>query len=237
MEKNYLYIGTYYHIGGKELPDDYKVGVTNDLKIRENELGRTKSPIKYLILRAWEIPSLIKRTDVEKLISLVFSNSKYDGCEWYDYDKQEFQDKIVELFDTINSMVMIDDVNFVEVDLDGSNTTMEEKIESTVRKNKKSDWSNLKVVIDGNTIENVVASDTFAESVGVFIDKFTIEDVIKNFGNIIKTSNDDFPDYKQKQSKETRGVFVDCHSSTETKIKQLKKMCDFYNTNCVIEKT
>jgi hypothetical protein len=35
MKKQYVYIGKYYHIGGKELPSDYKFGVTENLDQRE----------------------------------------------------------------------------------------------------------------------------------------------------------------------------------------------------------
>ncbi len=35
MEKQYVYIGQYYHIKNKELPLDLKFGVTNNLTQRE----------------------------------------------------------------------------------------------------------------------------------------------------------------------------------------------------------
>ena len=73
MEKQYVYIGQYYHIKNKELPLDFKFGVTDNLDKREYSLGRTKSPIKYMILKAWEIPINVSRERVEKLIATIFS--------------------------------------------------------------------------------------------------------------------------------------------------------------------
>ena len=235
MKKNYLYIGQYYHIRNKSLPNDFKVGVTNNLKIREYSLGTTKSPIKYIILRAWEIPPSLNRTQVEKLIELIFNDSKYDGCEWYDYDEVEFQDKIQKLFEILNNMNISNEINFVEVDLN-QKTNTEDILESSIRENKKSEWSNLKVLIEDHTFQNKFASETFSNSIQVLVDKFGVDEVIMNFPDIVKIRKEDFPTYKQNQLREINGVFVDCHSSTDTKIKKLKLMCNFFGVNYIIEK-
>jgi hypothetical protein len=54
-------------IKNKDLPLDFKFGVTENLNQRENSLSKTKSPIKYMILKAWEIPYNAKREKVENL--------------------------------------------------------------------------------------------------------------------------------------------------------------------------
>jgi hypothetical protein len=44
-----------------------------------------------MILKAWEIPANVSREKVEKLIATIFSEYKYDGCEWYYIDGDIFQ--------------------------------------------------------------------------------------------------------------------------------------------------
>lgn len=117
MKKQYVYIGQYYHIRNKELPVDYKFGVTTNLNQRERELSRTNSPIKYMIINAWEIPSNIIREKVENIIELIFNDSKYPGCEWYDIDGETFKIKIKKLFEILTDMVEDNNFAFTEVDL------------------------------------------------------------------------------------------------------------------------
>ena len=80
MKKQYVYIGQYYHIRNKELPVDYKFGVTTNLNQRERELSRTNSPIKYMIINAWEIPSNIIREKVENIIEYI-GHSLFDRVQ------------------------------------------------------------------------------------------------------------------------------------------------------------
>jgi len=235
MKKEYLYIGQYYHMGGKELPDDFKVGVTSDLKNREYNLSRTNSPIKYILLRAWEIPSRIRRTDVEKLIELIFFDSKYDSCEWYNYDREEFQSKISLLLETLNTMIKVDDINFKEINLN-SDVTIQDKIETDIRETKKSDWSNIRVNMDNTLIQNKVAAETFADCIHLIIQNVGIESVVRDFSKHVKILKEDFPPYKVTQLRKRDGIFIDCHSSTNLKIKILRDMCNLYNLNCLIEK-
>ena len=139
-KKQYVYIGQYYHLKNKELPLDFKFGVTDNLNQREYSLGRTKSPIKYMLLRAWELPSNVKREKVEKLISTIFDENKYDGCEWYDIDGDVFQDKITTLFEVISEMVDDLKFSFTEVNLDRVPTAkdiIEKEIESEIRLREK----------------------------------------------------------------------------------------------------
>jgi len=156
----YVYLGRYYHISNKELPLDFKFGVTDNLDKREFQLGNTKSPIKYMILRAWKIPHNVKREQIESFIGLVFDKEKYDGCEWYDIQDDDhaitFQNKIKDLFICFSKFTSDDTFVFEEVDLKTSSKITDKnevKVEDKIRiDNEKKLKKLLKVTIDDKNI-------------------------------------------------------------------------------------
>ena len=235
-KKQYVYIGQYYHIKNKELPLDFKFGVTDDLSQREYSLGRTKSPIKYMILKAWELPSNVKREKVEKMIALIFDENKYDGCEWYDIDGEIFQDKIKSLFQIITEMV--DDINFsfIEVDLDKSTDgdIVEKEIEKEIRTGKKSAWTNLKVEFNGVDISGDSAKNVFINSIKEILKNIDPVQFSLDFPKIFKLSLDDYPDYKRSQSLKIGNFYLDTHSSTKEKENILINIFKKYNINAKI---
>ena len=232
MKKQYVYIGQYYHIKNKELPLDYKFGVTDDLDQREYSLGRTKSPIKYMILKAWELPSNVKREKVEKMIALVFDENKYDGCEWYDVDGETFQGKIKSLFEILSEMVDDTNFSFVEVDLNKSDETIdivEKEIESEIRNGKKSPWTNISVEIDGIDLSGDSAKVSFINSIKHIISKVGEVNLAIDFPNILKLDLNEYPEYKKGPSEKLDKFYLDTHSSTQEKIKILKNIVEKYN--------
>jgi hypothetical protein len=232
MKKQYVYIGQYYHIKNKELPLDYKFGVTDDLDQREYSLGRTKSPIKYMILKAWELPSNVKREKVEKMIALVFDEHKYDGCEWYDVDGETFQGKIKSLFEILSEMVDDTNFSFVEVDLNKSDETtdiVEKEIESEIRSGRKSPWTNISVEIDGINLSSDSGKVSFINSIKYIISKVGEVNLAIDFPNILKLDLNEYPEYKKCQSEKLDKFYLDTHSSTQEKIKILKSIVEKYN--------
>ena len=234
-KKQFVYIGQYYHIKDKELPLDYKFGVTEDLNKREYSLGRTKSPIKYMILKAWEIPPNVKRERVEKLISTIFEEYKYDGCEWYDIDGDTFQNKITSIFSIISDMVNDGDFNFKEVEIDDHNKDeVEKEIEREIRTGRAA-WSNMDIHVDDIDLSGDSAKDGFINSINHILTKITPTQLAIDFSRIFKQNQDDYPEYKQKSLEKIGNFYLDTHSSTNTKKKLLEDIFEKYNLNGKIE--
>ena len=234
MKKQYVYIGQYYHIKNKELPLDFKFGVTDNLNQREYSLGRTKSTIKYMILKAWEIPSNVSREKVEKLISTIFSDYKYDGCEWYDIDGDIFQSKISALFQIITEMIQDGDFNFVEIDLnidDNITTKVEREFEKEIRTGKRLPWTNLSIEIDGEIINGDSAKESFSNAFIKILEKIDPVTVSLDFNRIFKENKEDYAEYKQNQCQKIGDFYLDCQSSTKEKMKQLKEVFKKYKIN------
>jgi hypothetical protein len=235
MKKQYVYIGQYYHLKNKELPLDYKFGVTDNLDQREYSLGRTKSPIKYMILKAWEIPSNVSREKVEKLISTIFSEHKYDGCEWYDIDGDLFQNKISSLFQIISDMINDGDFNFNEVILDDlEKDPIEKELEKEIRMGKRSNTTNLHIEIDGDDISGESAKiglvNTFKKILQI-IDPIQIS---IDFNRIFKIDSNDYPEYKKQQLEKIGDFFLDTHSCTKNKLKIINEIFTKYNINGMV---
>ena len=234
MKKQYVYIGKYYHIGGKELPSDYKFGVTENLDQREYSLSRTKSPIKYMIVRAWEIPITQNREMVEKLISVVFGESKYDGCEWYDIDLETFDGKISSMFKILSTMTQNGEFSFQEVNLESESTSpVEKELENEIR--VKASRLPLFVEIDGIEISGDNAKSVFVESIKFISSKVDLVEMALEFPRLLKSNPQDFPDYKQSQLEKINDFYLDCHSSTTLKRDILNKILEKYSISGVVK--
>jgi hypothetical protein len=240
MKKQYFYIGQYYHIGGKQIPPDYKSGVTYSLDNREYQLSRTKSPIKYMILRAWEIPISVKRESVEKLIKWIFNTENYKGTEWYDVDGELFQDKITEFFELLTELIPNDDFKFREIDLNNKTPqSTEEKVEQEIR--KRNTAQNIKVILmDGTEIiynEHGGAWQTFTQSIKHLKQLVGLNQLIKDFPRICGKEIESFSNLKipQGQLKQVDDMFINTYWSTSAKSKHLKDIFSFYNIKIDIE--
>jgi hypothetical protein len=237
MKKQYVYIGQYYHIKNKDLPLDFKFGVTENLNQRENSLSKTKSPIKYMILKAWEIPYNAKREKVEKLISTIFSENKYDGCEWYDIDYETFQGKISTLFQIITEMVEDCEFKFSEVDLSkgDSEDTLTNEIEKEIRNGKKTEWTNLEIKIDGVSFSGKSARDGFVNAIKKVV--YLVGDLqfLIDNAKLSKSNIEDFPEYKRGQVEKINNFYLDTHSSTKDKCRILTEIFKKYNISYQID--
>lgn len=237
MKKQYVYIGRYYHIKNKDLPLDYKFGVTDNLDQREFSLGRTKSPVKYMILKAWEIPSNVQREKVEKLIANIFAEYKYDGCEWYDVDGDLFQSKISTLFQIISDMVLDGNFVFTEINLDDDTKTediIEKELEKEIRSGK-SEWTTLKIKVDGLEITSKKAKNCLVDFVQFLLTKIDPIQFALDFPNLFKTNRDNFPDYKKNQSVNIGDFWLDTHSSTQEKRRIIIDVMNFYSIDGLVE--
>lgn len=235
-KKQYVYIGQYYHIKNKDLPLDYKFGVTNNLDKREHSLGSTKSPIKYMILRAWELPTNVKREKVEKIISLFFDDCKYDGCEWYDIDGDTFQDKIKELFDVISDMVVDTNFTFNEVDLDKktSGDIIEREIEKEIRNGVN---SKISIDINGKIINGDSAKVVYYNAINEIIKYVSPIRLCIDFPKIIKSNKNDYPDYKISCNGilDIGDFYLDTHMNNGQKKRYIKYILDFYKISGNVE--
>lgn len=238
MKKQYVYIGRYYHIKNKELPLDYKFGVTDNLDQREFSLGRTKSPIKYMILKAWEIPFNVQREKVEKLIANIFAEYKYDGCEWYDVDGDLFQSKVTTLFQIISDMVIDGNFVFSEVNLDVDIKTddlIEKELEKEIRAGKKADWTTLKITYGDKVITSNKAKNCLTDFLLEVSETIELVQIALDFPNMLKTDKNNFADYKQDAAAKVKDFWVDTHSSTDMKRKFILSIFDLYNLDGSVE--
>lgn len=240
MRKQYVYIGQYYHIGGKQIPIDYKFGVAHSLDMREYQLSRTKSPIKYMILRAWEIPMSVKRESVEKLIKWLFYTENYKGTEWYDVDGELFQDKITKFLELLTDLIPNDDFRFIEIDLDNkSPESIEEVKEQEIR--KKNTSKNMKITLpNGDIILNKDfggAAQSFIDSIKFLRHTVSLDQITKDFPRICGKDLESFSNLKipTGQLKEIDDMFINTYWSTSAKSKHLKDIFNSYNIKIDIE--
>ena len=109
MNKEYIYIGQYFHYHGKDLQDlgitEKKIGKTGDLKQREIQLNRTKGTIGYTYAAAWEVSDM---NIVETLLHTAFDDNRLSG-EWFD----DVNDDLIERVGKIITLAKLG----VEVDL------------------------------------------------------------------------------------------------------------------------
>lgn len=90
----YIYIGKFFHRKGRELDiPEKKIGLTRDLKQREYELGRTKSPIGYTIVAAWDTGAYTET--VEKQIHALLKHDRAAG-EWFDDEDDDLIARVTE---------------------------------------------------------------------------------------------------------------------------------------------
>ncbi|MGI9310305.1 MAG: GIY-YIG nuclease family protein [bacterium] len=84
---NYIYIGKFFHRKGKEFNLlEKKVGITNDLAVREYELNRTKSPIGYTVIAAWDAGDDARK--IERQIHALLDHDQSYG-EWFEDDDDD----------------------------------------------------------------------------------------------------------------------------------------------------
>ena len=181
MKKNYIYIGVYLHIKGKKLPLDYKFGVTDNINDREYSLSRTKSPIKYVMVKAWELGNNIHRESVEDLIATYFSDCKYnDGkntCEWYDGEcEEEFIQKVTNIINILSTLYK--DSPFTEVDLNNNNdpdSIVDKKLREEILSEK---GKTLRIKINENLIEGNTSKSSFINFIKYLFENYNTENVL-----------------------------------------------------------
>lgn len=86
MERYFVYFGEYIDLFKSKSADlPYrKVGFTTDLEQREYQLNRTKGPIGYSYIAAWECPDKKTMHDLEWVIHNFKSGSRCDNTEWFE---------------------------------------------------------------------------------------------------------------------------------------------------------
>jgi hypothetical protein len=181
-----------------------------------------------MIVRAWEIPTTQNREMVEKLISVVFGESKYDGCEWYDIDLETFDGKISSMFKILSTMTQNGEFSFHEVNLESESTSpVEKELENEIR--VKTSRLPLSVEMDGIVINGDNAKTVFVESINFISSKVDLVEMALSFPKLLKTNPQDFPDYKQNQLEKIGEFYLDCHSSTTLKGDILNKILEKYS--------
>jgi hypothetical protein len=110
LTKEYIYIGKFFHRGDIKLPEELekKIGKTIDLTARESELGRTKSPIGYAMIAAWETNE--KTPKVERSLHSLLDHNRTHG-EW-------FLDPVGDLLDRISDYMSINGFEQVNLSTD-----------------------------------------------------------------------------------------------------------------------
>ena len=113
---NILYVGVFVDVFGRDLGiRDKKVGITgggkSDIFSRANQLSNTKSPIKWIPLKAWEFKEDVHH--LEKALHAAFADQHTEG-EWFNDDK----DNVVSGTTAIVESLKIFGVKVKEIDLD-----------------------------------------------------------------------------------------------------------------------
>lgn len=234
---NYIYIGQFYHIRNKELPFDLKIGITNNLNNRESQISNTKSPIKYMIIEAWEIPSNFNREAVEDMLEKLFDREKYPDCEWYDLknedEKLEFISKAESFINKMNNLVI--GAEFKKVNLTSNSKSNINIIkEDNIRKELKNKSQLLEVTIDEIYIKEFSSKKTFTKTLEYLIDNYSIYQFDLKSYPFINYKSDKFND--SSALIETYGdYYINTHSSTSVKKSQLEKIIANFTDNFKIE--
>ena len=93
---NYIYVGEFFHRNGKELNLlEKKIGRTSDLTQRQFNLSRTKSPIGFTIVKAWDVGSGDNAKQVECQLHAILKHNQSYG-EWYEDDDNDLVERVSE---------------------------------------------------------------------------------------------------------------------------------------------
>ncbi len=133
---NFLYIGKFFHRKGKEVDFlEKKIGITSNLAVREYELSRTKSPIGYTIIRAWDAGENAER--IEQKIHALLNHDRSYG-EWFEDDA----DDIVSRVSNFMKLENCNEINLKEdEDKDADNARKAERDNAEiVELRKNTDW-------------------------------------------------------------------------------------------------
>lgn len=96
MEKFYVYFGEYIDLFKSQstaLPYR-KVGFTTNLEQREYQLNRTKGPVGYSYIAAWECPDKKSMHDLEWVVHNFNSGSRCDKTEWFEDPENNILDEM-----------------------------------------------------------------------------------------------------------------------------------------------
>jgi len=126
---NIVYVGTYGDVLGRSISlNDKKIGITTDsVKNRKNSLSNTKSPIQFVMLRAWKINGDAYPVE-QSLHKLYLSRRIPDGGEW-------FEDEDDSILTGVESLMKL--LNASEIDLLNSNS-VESKEDHNLNEDKSS---------------------------------------------------------------------------------------------------
>ena len=94
---NVLYIGMHHDSNGSVMPNYKKIGITtDDVNNRQRSLSRTKSPIGFVMLKAWKLESDAR--DVERHVHLFLDEYRLAG-EWFSDDEDTVTSKVISTMD------------------------------------------------------------------------------------------------------------------------------------------
>ena len=104
MNKEYIYIGQYFHYYGKDLGIlDKKIGKTINLDQREMQLNRTNGTIGYAFIAAWEVENMnmIENT-LHSLLSATRLYADNRPTEWFDDEDESLVNSVRQFMDNLN---------------------------------------------------------------------------------------------------------------------------------------
>ena len=110
MNKEYIYIGQYFHYYGKDLGiSDKKIGKTINLDQREMQLNRTNGTIGYTYIAAWEVENMsIVETTLHSLLSATRLYAGDKPTEWFDDEDGTLVDSVRQSMTNFNVGIEID---------------------------------------------------------------------------------------------------------------------------------
>ena len=94
MNKEYIYLGQYYHKHGKDLQElgitEKKIGKTKNPDSREKGLNSTKMTIGYKYIAIWEVKNM---DIVETIFHTAFDDNRLSG-EWFEDPNDDMLERI-----------------------------------------------------------------------------------------------------------------------------------------------
>ena len=144
MNKEYIYIGQYFHYHGKDLQEmgltEKKIGKTINLDKREIQLNRTKGTIGYTYVAAWEVNDM---DSVELALHTAFDDNRLSG-EWFD----DVNDDLVERVHKMISLLKLG----TEIDLGITNDKEADEIRKQATTNFSINYNNKEYNSSGTKI-------------------------------------------------------------------------------------
>jgi hypothetical protein len=199
----YIYLGTYFHThhkgtisvideNGQYVTLEKKIGKTINLDQRETALNRTKSPIGYTFLKAWQTGDDTDR--VELAIHDILANSRTEG-EWFADDDDTLTERVTGFMSRMG---------FSEVNLGNDTEELVTKISKSVTVSADKIEAHKELKDKYPELFNVAKNDSVINNVG----PYNVTLASKKSGYNVAVVSPDYTKYSVLENPEFRANFT-----------------------------